>query len=182
MIQVSRNCSRHVTNILIIVTVPAWKHAVPNTTNPIGDLDMNSVLCKINGPIAGPQTKFQIVIGSAAANDRIATLYTVTPEAQSGEYWSILSYPAVAASITQVEPLVLGQAGMADREVGLISRFTDFAADKSDRIAGHVYAKEGGVIRSFEFKTSKLGKIRSVFSHCNPWGLVNPLVTRNWRN
>lgn len=109
-------------------------------------------------------------MGTAAHGTKAATQYIINPTGGENEVWFPLTFPADASILRQTEPIVLGGVESDNREDGMVSLFKDFSTGERGRCVGQVSAPRGGYSRSFEFKASKLGDLRGVFSLLNPWG------------
>ncbi|KAK3996638.1 hypothetical protein QBC44DRAFT_304142 [Cladorrhinum sp. PSN332] len=157
-----------------------WVKVLDNAIDPVGNLVITSLQCSsinVNTSSSSPpnpRPRLEIVVGTMAASTRTATFYRVDPKRENSAPWHVMTFPAAASSLRQTSPLLIGPlVRRAPLEQGMVSVFKDHSASDQAvaRVIGHVSDPTGGVSRTFEFKTAgKLGDVRSVFSHRNPWG------------
>ncbi|KAI0402760.1 hypothetical protein F4802DRAFT_337581 [Xylaria palmicola] len=158
-----------------------WTKVLDNTVEPVGNLIISSLLCNLSEPVGLLKArKFEIVVGSSTTeegngSDKFGTFYRVNPEADERTRWNVMSFPAAASTLLQSEPLVIGSIS-APSEQGMVSVFKDFAQNAKARVVGHITDPTGGISRTFEFKTGRLGDTRSVFSHRNPWSRTDIFI------
>ncbi|CAG7561991.1 unnamed protein product [Fusarium equiseti] len=138
-----------------------WIKVEDNVIEPVGGLIHSSLFCRPTPPKEPHSAPgIEVVVGTKATpgtGGKFGTLYCVNPKALPERHWHILSFPGAASELLQADNLTIGPVDGSNTEVGMVSVFEDFAKDAKARVVGHINDATGGVGRTFEFKTGKLG-------------------------